>query len=224
MSTLWAELAMGTTTLLECFACSRRVRWLPRPLRLVRPFQPIRCYPETAPPHCQCTYGDRPGSFPLMGGHYFFLVFCKVYKSVYCIKKMRLFFIFIATFFKFMLFHLQEGLIEDIFQFNVHIFLRSQFNACCRWFLFCIPATLTNSFPPRLLVALLFSLHPAMMTPPLHLTYCCCALFLYSPSHQWSLQIRAHCKGLGHGLRQCLSNEQWAGVQLICRQWRRWGC
>lgn len=167
MSTLWAELAMGTTTLLECFACSRRVRWLPRPLRLVRPFQPIRCYPETAPPHCQCTYGDRPGSFPLMGGHYFFLVFCKVYKSVYCIKKMRLFFIFIATFFlKFMSFHLQEGLIEDIFQFNVHIFLRSQFNACCRWFLFCIPATLTNSFLPRLLVALLFSLHPAMMTPP----------------------------------------------------------
>lgn len=52
---------MGTTTLLECFACSRRIRWMPRPLRLRRPFQPIRCYPETAPPHWQCTYGDGQG-------------------------------------------------------------------------------------------------------------------------------------------------------------------
>ena len=52
---------MGTTTLLECFACSRRIRWLPRPLRLRRPFQPIRCYPETAAPHWQCTYGDGQG-------------------------------------------------------------------------------------------------------------------------------------------------------------------
>lgn len=60
-SNAWAEFAMGTTTLLECFACSRRIRWLPRPLRLRRPFQPIRCYPETAPPHWQCMYGDGQG-------------------------------------------------------------------------------------------------------------------------------------------------------------------
>ncbi|KAG7221545.1 hypothetical protein INR49_017076 [Caranx melampygus] len=51
---------MGTTTLLECFARSRRMRWLPRPLRLVRPFQPIRCYPETAPPRWR---------FPRINGH-----------------------------------------------------------------------------------------------------------------------------------------------------------
>lgn len=58
---------MGTTTLLECFARSRRIRWLPRPLRLMRPFQPIRCYPETAPPQWQCTYGDAQGCCPLLG-------------------------------------------------------------------------------------------------------------------------------------------------------------
>lgn len=58
---------MGTATLLECFACSRRIRWLPRPLRFMRPFQPIRCYPETAPPHWQCTYGDGQGIFTLLG-------------------------------------------------------------------------------------------------------------------------------------------------------------
>lgn len=39
-----------------------------------------------------------------------------------------------------------------------------------------------------------------------------------SPSHQRALQIRAHGEGLGHGLRQCLGNEQRAGVQLVCRQ------
>ena len=66
-STFWAELAMGTTTLLECFACSRRIRWLPRPLRLMRPFQPIRCYPETAPPHWQCTYVDGQAGQMLLG-------------------------------------------------------------------------------------------------------------------------------------------------------------
>ncbi|KAM7405072.1 hypothetical protein PAMP_012360 [Pampus punctatissimus] len=54
---IWAELAMGTATLLECFACSRRIHSLPR---LMRPFQPIRCYPETAPPHWQ---------FPRINGH-----------------------------------------------------------------------------------------------------------------------------------------------------------
>ncbi|XP_063737651.1 segment polarity protein dishevelled homolog DVL-1-like isoform X3 [Eleginops maclovinus] len=51
---------MGTLTLLECFACSRRMRWLPRPLRLVRPFQRIRCHPETAP---------RRWQFPRINGH-----------------------------------------------------------------------------------------------------------------------------------------------------------
>lgn len=39
--------------------------------------------------------------------------------------------------------------------------------------------------------------------------------FPSSPSHQRSLQIRAHGEGLGHGLRQRLGNEQRAGVQLI---------
>lgn len=60
-STLWAEPAMGTASLLECFARSRRARWLPRPLLSTRPFQPVRCHPETAPPRWQCTYGHRDG-------------------------------------------------------------------------------------------------------------------------------------------------------------------
>ncbi|XP_039656554.1 segment polarity protein dishevelled homolog DVL-1-like isoform X4 [Perca fluviatilis] len=51
---------MGATTLLECFACSRRICWLPRPLHLMRPFQPIRCHPATARPHWQ---------FPRINGH-----------------------------------------------------------------------------------------------------------------------------------------------------------
>lgn len=50
---------METPALLECFACSRRTRWRPRPLRLMRPFQPIRCYPEAAPPRRLCTYELR---------------------------------------------------------------------------------------------------------------------------------------------------------------------
>lgn len=72
--------------------------------------------------------------------------------------------------------------------------------------------------------ALLFSLMPSLVTwpcseqhhPP---THCCSALSPSSPSYQRSLQIRAHGEGLGHGLRQRLSNEQRAGVQLIC--WQR---
>lgn len=52
---------MGTATLLECFACTRRMRRLPRPLHFMRPFQPIRCYPETAAPQWECTYGDEQG-------------------------------------------------------------------------------------------------------------------------------------------------------------------
>ncbi|XP_078806454.1 segment polarity protein dishevelled homolog DVL-1 isoform X2 [Oryzias latipes] len=51
---------METPALLECFACSRRTRWRPRPLRLMRPFQPIRCYPEAAPPR---------RLFPRVNGH-----------------------------------------------------------------------------------------------------------------------------------------------------------
>lgn len=58
---------MGTATLQECFACSWRMCWLPRPLRFVRPFQPIRCYPETAPPQWQCTYGDGKGYWHITG-------------------------------------------------------------------------------------------------------------------------------------------------------------
>lgn len=52
---------MESPALLECFACSRRTCWRPRPFRLMRPFQQIRCHPETAPPHLQCTYGDVQG-------------------------------------------------------------------------------------------------------------------------------------------------------------------
>lgn len=63
-STLWAEPAMGTASLLECFARSRRARWRPRPLLSTRPFQPVRCHPETAPPRWQCTYGHRDGRPP----------------------------------------------------------------------------------------------------------------------------------------------------------------
>lgn len=49
---------MGSATFLECFARSWRVCKLPRPLRFLRPFQPIRCHPEATPPRrWQCTYG-----------------------------------------------------------------------------------------------------------------------------------------------------------------------
>ncbi|XP_034392726.1 segment polarity protein dishevelled homolog DVL-1 isoform X4 [Cyclopterus lumpus] len=51
---------MGSTALQECFVCFRPIRWLPRPLRLTRPFRTIRCHPETAPPHWQ---------FPRINGH-----------------------------------------------------------------------------------------------------------------------------------------------------------
>lgn len=76
-STLWAEPAMGTATLLECFSRSRRARWLPRPLLSARPFQPVRCHPETAPPHWQCTYGRRQGRHRIL-----FLLLCDFVQEV----------------------------------------------------------------------------------------------------------------------------------------------
>lgn len=76
-STLWAEPAMGAATLLECFARSRRARWLPRPLLSARPFQPVRCHPETAPPLWQCTYGRRQGRHRIL-----FLSFCDFAQEV----------------------------------------------------------------------------------------------------------------------------------------------
>lgn len=49
---------MGSATLLECFARSWRACKLPRPLGFLRPFQPIRCYPEApSPRRWPCTYG-----------------------------------------------------------------------------------------------------------------------------------------------------------------------
>ncbi|XP_056896290.1 segment polarity protein dishevelled homolog DVL-1 isoform X3 [Takifugu flavidus] len=51
---------MGSATLLECFARSWRACTLPHPLRFLRPFQPVRCYPEATP---------RRWQFPRINGH-----------------------------------------------------------------------------------------------------------------------------------------------------------
>lgn len=56
---------MGWATLLEFLARSRRACKLPRPLCFLRPFQPIRCYPEAAPPgRWECTYEQPARSRP----------------------------------------------------------------------------------------------------------------------------------------------------------------
>lgn len=87
--TFRVELDMGTTTLLECFAGSRRQRWPPRPLRLMRSFQPIRCYPETSPPQWQCMYSIE------MDCVFFFFLHCWDLQINICFhQRQRLLFLF----------------------------------------------------------------------------------------------------------------------------------